>query len=110
VGRALGADELVVLRLLLSTEFDGVAELRAQVDRATVVGGCACGCPSIELAVPGDVPRSPYAGPLAPVEARAGDQAIILFLDGGRLSYLELVHVEDHPPTSWPAAVELVVR
>ena len=110
MGRALEGSELAVLRALLSADFDGVAELRAQAERATVVGRCACGCPSIELAVPGDLPRSPCAEPLAPVEARAGDHAVILFLDDGRLSYLELVHVDDQPPTSWPAVEQLVVR
>ena len=102
LGRAVSDVERAVLRLLLSANFDGVAELRAQVDRATVTGRCACGCPSVELAVPDDVPRSPRTGRLAPVEARAGDQTIILFLDDGRLSYLELVDVGDRPPGGWP--------
>jgi hypothetical protein len=112
VGRALDDAERAVLRRLLAADFDGVAELRAQADRANVAGRCACGCPSIELTVPDDVPRSACPAGPAPVEGRAGTHAIILLLDDGRLSYLELVHVDDHPPRTWPAAadVSLVVR
>jgi hypothetical protein len=109
VGRAVSAVERAVLRLLLFASFDGVAELRAQVDRATVTGRCACGCPSVELAVPDDVPRSSCAGRLAPVEARAGDQTVILFLDDGRLSYLELVDVGVRPPGAWPPVEQMSI-
>ena len=101
-----------MLRALLSADFDGVAELRAQVDRATVVGGCACGCPSVELAVPDDVPRASVPGRLAPVEGRKGEYSVILFLDDGRLSYLELIYTDDDPPATWPlvSALSIISR
>ncbi|MBB4966464.1 hypothetical protein [Saccharothrix violaceirubra] len=112
--RPLTATEKAVLDLLLSKEFPGAAELRAQVAVAAVTGRCGCGCPSVDLSVPDDVPRSPYRGRLAPTEARTEPDAdglpleVILFLDDGALSYLELIHYGE-PPEDWPAAASLSV-
>jgi hypothetical protein len=47
--RPLTERERAVLDALLSAEFDGVAELRAQAAGVVVVGGCTCGCPSIDF-------------------------------------------------------------
>jgi hypothetical protein len=51
---------------------------------------------------------------LAPVEGRvasASDEEppgeIILFVDDGRLSYLEYVYYSDAPPPSWPPASQI---
>jgi hypothetical protein len=106
--RPLTRDERLVLDALLSADFDGVAEPREQAMGATVEGRCKCGCPSIDLIVGADAPHSAFPGRLSPVEGRIapvgseppGD--IILFLDGGRLSYLEYVYYQDDVPNSWP--------
>ena len=47
--RPLTAREQAVLTALLSVDFDGVEQLRAQAAEAQVFGGCACGCPSIDF-------------------------------------------------------------
>jgi hypothetical protein len=98
VPRPLTSAESAVLTLLLSVEFPGVDELRVQAASAAVVGGCDCGCPL----------ASGLSSRLAPAEGVVSPQGdgvpgeIILFVDDGRLSYLEYVYY-DAPPTEWPA-------
>ena len=107
--RQLTPAEGAVLALLLSVEFPGVDELRVQAGSASVVGGCNCGCPSISIAVSDYTPpASGLTSRLAPTEGVVSPQGddvpgeIILFVDDGRLSYLEYVYY-DAPPTAWPA-------
>jgi hypothetical protein len=103
--RALTATERSVLELLLAEDFSGAEALRAQVASVQVIGGCDCGCPTINLAVAGDVP-------LAVVESRTPVNAhvdgvvgggLIVFVDDGRLSSLEYYSSEDTPPADFPA-------
>lgn len=108
--RPLTSAESAVLALLLSVEFPGVDALRVQARSAVVVGGCDCGCPSIALEVPADAPlASGLSSRLAPAEGAVSPQGegapgeIILFVDDGRLSYLEYVYYDDAPPRQWPA-------
>jgi hypothetical protein len=108
--RPLNEAERRTLDVLLAPEFPGVAELRAQLPHAQVIGKCDCGCPTVDLHVPPDVPRSDVVtrSRLAPVEGRVapvGDEPpgdIILFVDDGRLSYLEYVSYDDPSPSEWP--------
>ncbi len=97
-----------MLDLVLSEDFDGVGELREQARTVTVVGRCDCGCPSVELAVDAQAPKSQYAGTVLPTEGRIEPVGIeppgevLLFAKDGRLSYLEYVFYGDTPPSSWP--------
>jgi hypothetical protein len=107
--RPLTQAESAVLALLLEVEFPAVDALRVQASSAAVVGGCDCGCPSIAFTVPDDAPLAlGLTSRLAPVEGVVSPQddsvpgEIILFVDDGRLSYLEYVYY-DAPPTEWPA-------
>ncbi len=107
--RPLTPAENAVLALLLGVEFPGVDALRVQAGSALVVGGCDCGCPSIAFEVPDDAPlASGLSSRLAPAEGVVSPQGegvpgeIILFVDDGRLSYLEYVYY-DAPPKEWPA-------
>ncbi|REH39260.1 hypothetical protein BCF44_113115 [Kutzneria buriramensis] len=93
-----------MLDLVLSADFDGVHELREQARSAVVVGRCKCGCPSIALEVSDDAPAARLASRLVPSEGDILDEPrgqIILFLDDGRLSYLEYVWFGDRP-SEWP--------
>lgn len=106
--RPLMPAENSVLALLLGVEFPGVDELRVQAASATVVGGCDCGGPSIALRMPDAAPlASGLTSRLAPAEGVVSPQGdgvpgeIILFVDEGRLSYLEYVYY-DAPPKEWP--------
>jgi hypothetical protein len=107
--RPLTHAERAVLTLLLEVEFLGVDALRVQADSAVVVGGCDCGCPSIAFMVSDDAPLAPRStSRLAPTEGVVSPQdgsvpgEIILFVDDGRLSYLEYVYYGARP-TEWPA-------
>lgn len=80
-----------------------------QARSAVVAGGCDCGCPSIALEVSIDAPlASGLSSRLAPAEGAVSPEnegvpgEIILFIDAGRLSYLDYVYY-DAPPKRWPA-------
>jgi hypothetical protein len=111
-GRALDADELAVLDFLLQADAPGAAQLREQVAGARVVGACECGCPSVELEAPAAAPPAALPDGVYPVEAEvvpAGDEpagGVMLFIERGRLSYLEH-YWHDSVPTAWPRLEEL---
>jgi hypothetical protein len=111
--RPLTSDEHAVLDLLLSANFDGATDLRAQARDATVVGRCDCGCPTVDLDVPDTAPAADLLGRVYPVEGRVtthGDEApgeILVFLKDGRLDSLEYVYY-DLVPTSWPPIDRIV--
>ena len=111
--RPLISDEHAALDLLLSVDFDGATDLRAQARDATVVGRCDCGCPTVDLAVPDTAPAEGLHRRVSPVEGRVtthGGEApgeIVLFLKEGRLDSLEHVH-HDLVRTSWPPIGRIV--
>lgn len=113
--RPLSADEEAVLTRLLTPDFPGVEALRGQRVGLRVVGRCNCGCPSVELTPRPGSPASDQVGRLSPVElavAPLGDEPpgnIILFVDDGKLSYMEYVHYSDRPPEAWPSPQRLSV-
>jgi hypothetical protein len=113
--RALTSAERGVLDLLLSVPFEGVEALRIQAREAVVTGRCACGCPSIELAVPTTGPVAAVSSALVPamgeVEQLDDEPAgqIILLLRDGRLSYLEYIWPTTSPPVSWPSLNRVTV-
>ncbi|CRK59759.1 hypothetical protein [Alloactinosynnema sp. L-07] len=88
---------------MLALDFPGVAELRAQADSALVVGRCGCGCATIDLAVP-------ETAPLAKVESAtpvwadvpATGEGLILLVDYGRLSCLEIYGTEEPVSSVFP--------
>jgi hypothetical protein len=106
--RSLTDDEQRVLGRILEADFQGVAALREQHVGVQVVGRCYCGCPSIDLEPSSERARSDQVGRLAPVELEvipAADEPpgeVILFVDDGRLSYLEYVYHSEAPPNDWP--------
>jgi hypothetical protein len=103
VRRPLTAEERAILDHLLTADFPGAVELRRQAAFAEVVGRCPCGCATIEVEV--DTVRSPAAevSDRAPVEALGRSQAfdLLLFVDEGYLSSVEIYGVDD-PPSTFP--------
>lgn len=105
--RSLSAREADTLRFLLSVDDDRLEPLRAQAATAYVTGTCGCGCATIHLAV--DRERTPAAvdlcGMVASADARPveGDlgSGLLLFLDDGWLSLLEIWWI-DVPPPEFP--------
>jgi hypothetical protein len=68
--RPLISDEHAALDLLLSVDFDGATDLRAQARDATVVGRCGCGCPTVDVALPDTAPAEGLHRRVSPVEGR----------------------------------------
>ncbi len=101
--RPLDPNEQVLLDGLLSLDFDGVAALRAQARDVRVAPGCTCGCGSLDLFVAATSSLSTAPSPI-PAEAAVLDDAgeeiggLLLFLDAGRLSYMEVYSYFDPLP------------
>jgi len=79
--------------------------LRAQLDVTEVRSGCPCGCGTIDFVLPEILPaRSPRTGAGVLVEGDVLDESgnpvggLLLFLDDGRLSDLEVWSVGDPLP------------
>jgi hypothetical protein len=108
--RPLTQDARALLHALLAHDFPGAAELRAQVDRATQAPGCTCGCGTLDLHVPSDVPTASSGG-AAPVEGTVigadGRPAggVLLFVEDGRLSRLDVTSHGDPLPLPSPEQV-----
>jgi hypothetical protein len=104
--RPLSDREAEVLHFLLELDDDRLAPLRQQAQSAVVTGTCACGCASIDLSVDRDS-SSPVAlcSPVLSADSIAGvpPVGLLLFLDDGWLSLLEIWWIES-PPVEFPAA------
>ena len=106
-GRRLSEAESQVLTSLLALGFSGVTELRCQALSARVVGKCSCGCASVELEV--DKEQCPPSSASRPIPAQAtvldpsGNPVggVIIFLEGGYLSYFE-IYSFDKPIAVFP--------
>jgi hypothetical protein len=102
-------EERAVLEFLLVPDFHAAETLRDQARHAEVDDLCGCGCPSFSLAV--DKSRSTRAevSPRRPVisEAQSLDldppYGLLLLIDDGWLSYVELVWYGESPPSTFPA-------
>ncbi|MEU7002993.1 hypothetical protein [Nonomuraea sp. NPDC046570] len=98
--RPLSAEEQVVILALLAQDFPGAEELRAQVPSAVVTGHCGCGCATVNLR-PGTGPRalnSPVQdGVLISAYTRGRGDGVLLFVEDGHLSCLEIYATEDEP-------------
>jgi hypothetical protein len=106
--------EREVLDHLLSAERPGVAELRQQAKTALATPWDCCGCASIDLSVDREAaPQSSIRRMGPAVEAKANERAerfveLLLWVDDGWLSALEVVNYEDDPPpTELPPPADL---
>ena len=106
MNRELSERERRVIEWVLAGEFDGVDELRAQIPRLRVLGGCTCGCPSVDFVEPGlglgsPIGREGYVPGLF--------YSVALFARGdGVLTTLDLLCTGEVTPTEFPDAAELV--
>ena len=108
--RSLTSTERALLGALLAHDFTGAAVLRTQLDVATATTGCTCGCGTIDLHVPAGAPNAGVAGP-APVEGTVHGPdgrptgGVLLFVEDGRLSRLDVTSHGDPLPVPDPAQV-----
>ena len=90
--RPLTVGEHDLIEALLGAVRSGVSRYIAQLDTLQVVGGCRCGCPSIDLELASaEANGMPTPVILGDAESPEGVQVgIILWARGGRLSGLEV--------------------
>jgi hypothetical protein len=90
--RPLTVDEHELIEAMLGAVRSGVSRYIGQLESAKVVGGCGCGCPSIDLMVgAADAGGRPVPILLADAESPEGvPVGIILWARGGCLSGLEV--------------------
>ncbi|WP_143018808.1 hypothetical protein [Geodermatophilus sp. DSM 45219] len=90
-----------MLAALLTVDFPGVEALREQARTVRAAPGCECGCGTIDLHPAGGPPAG--VRDRVPVEATvvgpAGEPVglLLLFVDDGRLSALEVAPLGDLP-------------
>ena len=103
--RSLTQRERAVLDALLAADFEGVEQLRSEAENAVVIGGCECGCPSI------DFYDQPGAGMHVRVNAQVDGtpNGLFLYTVGGRLGGIEWVGTSDADPAEFPDPSTLVV-
>lgn len=101
--RALTERERATLDFLLAADFPGVVALREHARAAEVLGGCECGCATIDLGVPEGMPRAELRSrvPVESVSNEPPHYELLLFTEDGRLKMLELVWYDD-PPAEFP--------
>ncbi|UUU24601.1 hypothetical protein [Streptomyces sp. DSM 40750] len=94
------------LNALLTAENPVGSALRAQIPYAHVVGGCGCGCATVDLAVDREaVPPAPTRSDGLAADAwyvTPDDAGVMVFTQGGYLSLLEIYSAAPEPVTAWP--------
>lgn len=111
----LPAEAVALLEALLAADTPAFRALRAQIPHLRVTGGCACPCPSLDLALadPAAVPAAPATenpAAEATVVDADGDPigGVIVFVTEGRLSLLEVYSWADEPITRLPSPDRLL--
>ena len=105
--------ERALLVRLLDENFEGAAELREQVSSALVTGGDATW---LDLKVDPAAPTAACGDGPIPVDAWACDPAgnpigaLLVWVDGGRLSAIEYGWVTDDEPSSLPPASSITLN
>ena len=115
--RALSPAERQVLDFMLSKDFPGAVTLRSQVPYVQVVGRCDCGCATVNLEVAPEAPRATpdVRGRVLPVTGYVGSDidvpksGIIVFVNDGYLSSLEIYSMAEPAPHEWPDLHEIQV-
>jgi hypothetical protein len=110
--RALSKREAEILALMLDVDEPAFHPLREQARTASVVGRCECGCATIYLAVDrsrgtaADLP-SPATDTYTSSDPQDPETffELILLLDSGWLSSLEIVYYGDTIPTEFPPPI-----
>ncbi len=101
-----------MVTILSYDDFVGRAALREQVDVIRIVGGCDCGCATVDLAIPDAPPSDAIAYPI-PNEATVFDahgHAIgraLVFARDGCLAQLEVYSYGNEPISPFPPVERL---
>jgi hypothetical protein len=106
VKRPLREEERALLDFLLSADFPGRDQLRAQGQVVTVAGECECGCGTIEFQVEASCAAARLEKPI-PIEAYRDALDVLLFTREGFLEMLEIVFYADPPQRPYPRPEQL---
>ena len=90
--RSLDLGEQELVEALLGAARAGARRYLGQLEKIEVVGGCRCGCPSVDLGFSSD-PRKGAPTPLVIADAESPEGVsvgVILWVCGGALSGLEI--------------------
>ncbi|WP_433296909.1 hypothetical protein ACQP2F_39645 [Actinoplanes sp. CA-030573] len=103
-GRLLHQDEQAIVTTLLNLHRPAADWLLPQIPDLRVVGGCSCGCPTVDF-------RDDADGLELIADARVagtdGD-AIFLFGHDGVIDRLEYMWIGGPPPAAWPTPEALM--
>lgn len=101
--REFNAEERAWLGKLLSIDFEDKDILERQVAYAKVVGGCGCGCKTVDVRVDGEAPRAKWTvGVPVEMQSKASDGMTLLFLlhmADGYINELEVLRMDSEPIT-----------
>ena len=100
-------ERTLALRVLELGEARELDRLRAQLDVAVATEPCPCVCPSVGIGVdPTLAPSTSYSGrPVAEAYYEGG--SVMVWVDDGLLSNLEISWWSDDAPTEWPSLADL---
>jgi hypothetical protein len=113
--RNLSDAERDVLMFMLSADFVGANELRAQIPDCQVTAVWVDGLPSVDLAVPDGADKAPVADGETPAGSEVRDSAgkylgeVLIWVTDGCLSAIEYAWVTDDPPAELPAVTNLTL-
>jgi hypothetical protein len=96
------AEKSVTWSILSGAGVDELDVVRQQLEAAVATDQCDCGCPTIGIAVDAARARpTSYSGrPVAETPWEHG--SIMVWIDDGWLSNLEIYGWEDEAPSEWP--------
>jgi|SRR5215467_13329491 len=104
--RPLRREERALLEFLLAADFPGKEILASQSANLEVVRECDCGCGTVNFRGAESAPQASVREPI-PVEAYGVGVEVLLFVRGGYLRSLEVVHHGDPVSASYPAVEKL---
>jgi hypothetical protein len=96
--RALSPEEAELVRWMIRHGLPEADQYAEQIESLRVVGGCSCGCPTIDFAVDTTRPNLPGSRVIAKALGRSlgvGDIGVLLFADHGQISMLEVYAYDD---------------
>lgn len=101
------AERALTQQLLERAGIDDREALMQQLLVARVVAECECGCPSVDLSVDPDQ-AEPIEGSHRPIATADYDGGgVMLWVEDGWLTHLELYWWTDDPPSDFPDLGEL---
>jgi hypothetical protein len=107
--------EREALDFMLSSDFAGAAQLRAQIPHSKVVAVWVEGLPSVDLAVPATVGKAPVDDGEIPAGSEVRDKTgeylgeVLVWVAGGYLAAIEYSWVTEKAPTRFPDVANMVL-